>query len=44
MVVQIFVIFTLNPGEDEPNLTVAYVSNGLKLNHQLDWLIPDPKI
>ena len=31
---QIFFIFTPNLGEDEPNLTWAYFSDGLKLNHQ----------
>ena len=31
----IFFIFTPKLGEDEPILTCAYFSKGLKLNHQL---------
>ena len=33
-----FLMFTPKLGEDEPNLTVAYFSNGLAKNHQLVYM------
>ena len=38
---QIFFIFTPNLGEDEPNLTCAYFSDGWEKNHQPDILPGD---
>ena len=42
VVSSIFFMFTPNFGEDEPNWTVAYFSDGLVKNHQADFGCPEP--